>query len=35
MIDMLCRLLAGEVAEAGWDVRIEACKLERDPFELV
>jgi dinuclear metal center YbgI/SA1388 family protein len=35
MIDMLCRLLAAEVAEAGWDVRIEACKLERDPFELI
>ena len=35
MIDMLCRLLSGEAAEAGWDVRIEACKLEQDPFEFV
>jgi dinuclear metal center YbgI/SA1388 family protein len=35
MVDMLCRLLAEKVAEAGWDVRIEACKLERDPFELI
>jgi dinuclear metal center YbgI/SA1388 family protein len=35
MIDMLCHLLSGAVAEAGWDVRIEACRLERDPFELI
>jgi dinuclear metal center YbgI/SA1388 family protein len=35
MIDMLCNLLSGAVAGAGWDVRIEACKLERDPFELI
>lgn len=35
MIDMLCHLLDDAVAEAGWAVRIEACKLERDPFELI
>jgi GTP cyclohydrolase I len=35
MIDMLCRLLGRAVAEAGWDVRIEACEAERDPFDLL
>lgn len=35
MIDMLCRLLDRAVAEAGWNVRIEGCQLERDPFELI
>jgi GTP cyclohydrolase I len=35
MIDMLCNLLGRAVAEAGWDVRIEACDLEQDPFELI
>jgi dinuclear metal center YbgI/SA1388 family protein len=35
MIDMLCNLLGSAVAKAGWDVRIEACGLEQDPFELL
>ena len=35
MIDMLCHLLGKAAAEAGWDIRIEACDLERDPFELL
>jgi putative NIF3 family GTP cyclohydrolase 1 type 2 len=35
MIDMLCRLLRGAVAETGWNVSIEGCDLERDPFELI
>jgi dinuclear metal center YbgI/SA1388 family protein len=35
MIDMLCHLLGRAAADAGWDVRIEACKLEKDPFELI
>jgi dinuclear metal center YbgI/SA1388 family protein len=35
MVDALCKHLGWAVAEAGWDVRIEACDLERDPFEMV
>jgi GTP cyclohydrolase I len=35
MISMLCNQLGRAVAEAGWDVRIEACDLEQDPFELI
>jgi GTP cyclohydrolase I len=35
MVDALCNHLGRTVAEAGWDVRIEACDLERDPFEMI
>jgi dinuclear metal center YbgI/SA1388 family protein len=35
MIDALCNLLGRAVTEAGWEVRIEPCDLERDPFEMI
>jgi dinuclear metal center YbgI/SA1388 family protein len=35
MIDMLRQMLVTAVAGNGWDVRIEACELEQDPFELL
>jgi GTP cyclohydrolase I len=35
MIDALCNLLDRAVNEAGWDVRIEACELEQEPFQMI
>jgi dinuclear metal center YbgI/SA1388 family protein len=35
MIDALCDLLDRAVKEAGWDVRIEACELEQEPFQMI
>jgi dinuclear metal center YbgI/SA1388 family protein len=35
MIHALRDLLGRAVNEAGWDVRVEACELEQDPFQMI
>ena len=35
IIDPLCRQLSQAVRTSLWDVRIEPCRLEQDPFEFV
>ena len=35
MIDALVEKLKAETDKSGWDVRIEPCSLESDPFELM
>ncbi len=34
VIDPLVRYLECEIKSAGWDVAVEACRLERDPFAI-
>ena len=35
ILDALTAKLTAAVQKAGWDVKIEACMIEKDPFEVL
>jgi hypothetical protein len=35
MIEPICDYLRQRISSASWEVRVEACQLEKDPFAMI